>query len=152
MMHREILDVPAGMICDHKNHNGLDNRRCNLRICTPAQNQYNRRLQTGGTSLYKGVYWHKENRKWRAQICHGGLHIHIGYYDYEADAAIAYDDMAIDLFGEFACLNFQYRPEIRQWLREMFFFPTTRNDPARFEQQSRQHEAACIPDAVSGTG
>jgi hypothetical protein len=132
-MHREIVDVPAGMVCDHRNHSRLDNRRCNLRVCTPSQNAQNRRPQPGGTSRYKGVYWHKDARKWRARIQYKGRLIHIGCYDYEADAAIAYDDMAIELFGEFACLNFQYRPEIREWLRQTFFFTPTRNDPAGFE-------------------
>jgi len=127
-MHREILNIPPGLVCDHKNHNTLDNRRCNLRICTPAQNNYNQLPRDGGTSRYKGVHWHKEHRKWQAQIQHQGRMIHIGYYDYEADAAIAYDDMAIELFGEFACLNFNYHPEIRLWLQETYLFDPTRND------------------------
>ena len=137
-MHREILDAPAGMVCDHRNHNRLDNRRRNLRICTPSQNCQNRRPQPGGTSRYKGVYWNRDARKWLARIQHRGRLIHIGCYDYEADAAIAYDDMAIELFGEFACLNFQYRPEIREWLRQTFFFTPTKNDPARFEKESQE--------------
>lgn len=132
-MHREILNVPVGFVCDHKNHNGLDNRRCNLRICTHAQNIQNSRPRTDGTSRYKGVSWNRRNRKWRASICHGGHSIYIGYYDYEADAAIAYDDTAIELFGEFACLNFHYRPEIKQWLADSFFFCPTKNDMEIFE-------------------
>ncbi len=127
-MHRVILNVPTGLVCDHKNHNTLDNRRCNLRICTPAQNRYNQLPGTGGTSRYKGVYWDKDVRKWRARIQHQGRMIHIGYYDYEADAAIAYDDTAIELFGEFACLNFNYHPEIRLWLQATYLFEPTRND------------------------
>jgi len=125
MMHREILNIPQGLLCDHKNHDTLNNRKSNLRTCTPAQNQYNQLPRTGGTSCYKGVHWHRDHRRWEAQITYRGLQIHIGYYAYEQDAAIAYDDMAIELFGEFACLNCNYRPEIRQWLDQTYFFKPT---------------------------
>ena len=127
-MHREILNIPSGLFCDHINHDTLDNRKSNLRICTAAQNAYNRRPGTGGSSCYKGVHWHRVHRKWEAQITYRGWLIHIGYYDYEPDAAIAYDDMAVELFGEFACLNCNYRPEIRQWLGRTYFFEPTKND------------------------
>ena len=126
-MHREILDIPPGMLCDHKNHDTLDNRRSDLRICTPAQKSYNRLPQPGGTSRYKGVRWHKDHCKWKARIQHIGRSTHIGYYDYEADAAIAYDDMAVELLGEFACLNFNHRPEIRLWMEATYLFEPTKN-------------------------
>jgi hypothetical protein len=122
-MHHEILDVPAGMVCDHINHNSLDNRRCNLRVCTPSQNGYNRLPNKKGTSRFKGVYWHKVARKWVAEIGYKNRMIHIGCFNYEEDAAIAYDDMAIKLFGEFACLNYHCRPEIKQWLQDCYLFP-----------------------------
>jgi hypothetical protein len=122
-LHREVLNVPPGMMCDHRNHDGLDNRKCNLRICTASQNGQNRRPLAGGTSRYKGVRLVRATGKWRARICHHGRTIHIGCYDYEADAAIAYDDMAIELFGEFAYLNIQCRPEIKEWLDRTYFFP-----------------------------
>ena len=125
MMHREILNAPPGMLCDHKNHNTLNIRKCNLRLATPAQNCCNRLPQPGGSSQYKGVAWHKDHRKWQAKVETRGGQIHIGHFDYEADAAIAYDDMAVELFGEFACLNFDYRPEIRQWLAQTYLFPPT---------------------------
>ena len=128
LMHREIMNPPPGMVCDHKNHNTLDNRKSNLRICTPAQNAYNQLPKANGTSRYKGVHWRKDHQKWQASIFHDGRRIHIGYYDYEADAAIAYDDMAIDLFGEFACLNFDHRPEIRLWMEATYLFCPTRNE------------------------
>ena len=127
-MHREIMNAPPGMVCDHKNHNTLDNRKSNLRTCTQAQNIYNQLPRDGGTSRYKGVYWPKDKCRWEAKIGHNGRAIHIGYYDYEADAAIAYDDMAIELFGEFACLNFDHRPEIRLWIEATYLFDPTRNE------------------------
>ena len=132
-MHREIMNPPPGMVCDHKNHNTLDNRKSNLRICTVSQNQQNRLPSTGGTSQYKGVAWNEGHQKWAAQIQHNRRQIHIGYYDYEADAAIAYDDMAVELFGEFACLNFNHNPEIRLWMEATYLFCPTRNDLATAE-------------------
>lgn len=120
-MHRQILNAPQQLQCDHINHDGLDNRRANLRLCTPQQNACNRK-PLERTSKYKGVYWSRGNKKWRAEIRNNGRKIHIGYYYYEMDAAIAYDDVAIELFGEFAYLNFPYRPEIEQWLAQTRLF------------------------------
>ena len=85
-MHQEIIDIPVGFVCDHKNHNQLDNRKCNLRSCTYSQNAQNRRPCSNGTSRYKGVSWDRDKRKWRVGIQHNGRLIHIGYYDYEQDA------------------------------------------------------------------
>jgi len=126
-MHRDILAPPAEMYVDHKNHNTLDNRKSNLRICTPAQNCYNRLPSEKGSSRYKGVYWHSGSKKWAAVIGLNNRLIHIGCFDYELDAAIAYDDRAAELFGEFAALNCQYRPELAQWLKETRLFSTLPN-------------------------
>ena len=127
-MHREIMDCPAGLCCDHINHDGLDNRRANLRLASYSQNTANQRPRAGCSSAYKGVTLDYHARKWKAQIMHNRQGIHIGVYDFEIDAAIAYDDVAIDLFGEFACLNFNCRPEIRQWLEESYLFATVELD------------------------
>ena len=133
-MHRQILNAPDGLLCDHKNHNGLDNRRSNLRLCTHAQNQQNRRPLTGCSSKYKGVCWNRDKKKWQADITVKGWHIFIGYFDYEADAAIAYDDRAIEYFGEFAWLNCQYRPELNQWIEDCYLFcPTDSPEPTAKE-------------------
>ncbi len=143
-MHREIIDVPAGFVCDHINHVRLDNRKCNLRVCTLSQNSQNRLPNELGTSRYKGVRWHKDKRKWEASINYHYRLFHIGYFDYEEDAAIAYDDMAIELFGEFACLNFHYRPEIREWIQHMYLFPPIEVDNNGFEQENPQPEISYI--------
>lgn len=121
-MHRDILRPPEGFYVDHINHDTLDNRRSNLPICTPAQNSYNRLPSETGTSRYKGVYWRSDVKKWCALIGFNGKHIHIGLFDYELDAAIAYDDRAVEFFGEFAALNCQYRPEVAQWLKDCWLF------------------------------
>jgi hypothetical protein len=106
-MHREILNAPEGALVDHINHNGLDNRRANLRLATAEQNSWNRRKNPGNfTSKYKGVSWNKLARKWQARIAHKQKWIVIGFFDDEQSAAKAYDKKAAELFGEFACLNF----------------------------------------------
>ena len=103
-MHKLITGWPR---TDHKNHNGLDNRRENLRPATHTQNQQNTRPRViVGTSRYKGVCWSKRERKWRAVIKFAGVQRHLGYFADEEDAARAYDAAARKYHGEFACLNF----------------------------------------------
>lgn len=105
-MHRFIMNTPKKMETDHRNHNGFDNQRYNLRTCTRSDNQHNRQMQQG-LSKYKGVVWMKGKKKWRTLI---GLHkkrIHLGYFADEIAAAKAYDKKARELFGEFAYLNFR---------------------------------------------
>lgn len=105
-MHREIMDCPKGLDVDHVNHNGLDNRKCNLRICTHSQNLFNQLpRRTNTTSKYKGVYWNKKDRRWRASIGIDGKQIYIGNFSTEIKAAEAYGKKAKELFGEFAYLN-----------------------------------------------
>ena len=106
-MHRQILRVEPGQKVDHKNHDGLDNRKTNIRICTHAQNMRNLRPRQGGSSIYKGVSWHKASRAWTAQIEVDGIYKYLGCSKSEIDAAEAYDNAAREHFGEFAYLNFQ---------------------------------------------
>jgi hypothetical protein len=105
-MHRIVAGAPKGLLVDHINHNGLDNRKPNLRLCTSIQNQQNKRPRSGCTSKYKGVYWHKDRKKFCAKIHLNKKAIHIGYFKDEIEAAKAYDKKARELFGEFAYLNF----------------------------------------------
>lgn len=104
-MHREILNAPAHLETNHRNHNGLDNRKTNLRVCTRAQNTQNARPREV-TSKFKGIGWYKSRSKWRAKIFCNGKHYHIGYFFDEDIAAKAYDKKAKELFGEFAITNF----------------------------------------------
>ncbi len=104
-MHRQILNPPPGFECDHINGNGLDNRRCNLRVCTHSQNLQNQRIG-GGASEFKGVHWYKRDKIWHAQIKHSGKRHHLGVFTDETDAARAYDTAAREHFGNFARLNF----------------------------------------------
>lgn len=106
-MHRQILDVPKGLKTDHKNHNGLDNRRAKIRICTPAQNNQNSRCYGHNqSSKFKGVSLDKKTNKWAAYIKHNGKLLHLGRFIDEIQAAKAYDKKAKELWGDFACLNF----------------------------------------------
>ena len=105
-MHRLIMDEPKGLIVDHRDHNGLNNRRSNLRLCTNAQNQYNRLPLKGGTSRHKGVCWCKSHNKFNAYIYQRSKRYHLGWFVNEDDAARAYDKKARELFGEYAYLNF----------------------------------------------
>lgn len=110
LMHRFILNVPKGKQTDHRNHNGLDNRECNIRICTHAQNVRNQR-KTRGTSKYKGVYWRKDDKRWQAGLNYKSKTVYLGCFKDEIKAAYAYDKKAKELFGEFAHLNFKTATE-----------------------------------------
>ena len=105
-MHREIMQPPPGMMVDHIDGNSLDNRRRNMRNCTNQQNMQNIRKKPGGASRFKGVYYDKRRSTWYARICHNGKNINLGTFGTEIEAARAYDKAALELFGEFACLNF----------------------------------------------
>lgn len=104
-IYRLIMDAPDGMDVDHQNHNPLDNRRCNLRICTEQQNMRNRRKLTPTSSKYKGVFWDKGSGKWRASIMVSGMTKWLGSFTNEMTAAQAYNSAARALFGDFACIN-----------------------------------------------
>jgi hypothetical protein len=105
-MHREIMNTPKHLVCDHINRNGLDNRKQNLRNCMREENNLNRGAHRGSVSKYKGVYWKKREGRWAACIKSDGKRKHLGYFDSEVEAAKAYDEAAKKWHGEFAGLNF----------------------------------------------
>lgn len=96
---------PKGEV-DHINGLKDDNRISNLRDVSHRENMLNKKSQSGSTSKYKGVYWHKSNKKWRATLWNGSSKLHLGMFDCETSAALAYDEAAKQVFGEFARLNF----------------------------------------------
>lgn len=105
-MHQLILPRRAGCQTDHRNGNGLDNRRENLRYATHAQNQANQHARRG-RSKHVGVCWDKRCRKWMAYLRGaGGRFQNVGYLDSEEAAARARDEAAVALRGEYAALNF----------------------------------------------
>jgi hypothetical protein len=108
-MHRVILGLAKGdgNVVDHSDHDGLNNQRENLRVCTNIENIRNQPKQTRPTSSqYKGVTWTEARRKWVARIRNSGTRIYLGGFTSEIEAAQTYDAAAIKYHGEFACLNF----------------------------------------------
>jgi hypothetical protein len=101
-MHRLIMGAQKGEQVDHIHHLTLDNRKSELRLCTPSQNQCNRRLNANNTSGYKGVSWSNQRQKWVAEIWVGGKKKNIGRYATPELAHEAYCQAALELHGEFA--------------------------------------------------
>ncbi len=63
LMHRVIIDPPAGMLVDHISRDGIDNRRSNLRVCSIAENNRNRASKRGASSRFLGVHWNVQQRR-----------------------------------------------------------------------------------------
>jgi hypothetical protein len=103
MMHRVLMRAPAGLVVDHWNGDGLDNRRANLRLCGQRENVINRRVKN--RSGYRGVQ-RTSSGSWRARISIDGQWRHIGTYPDAVSAARAYDEAALALHGAFAVTNF----------------------------------------------
>jgi hypothetical protein len=109
LMHRLILGALDGEQVDHKNGDGLDNRRENLRFCSRSQNCANKPKYVGNASRFKGVIYHRQTGKWRAVVTVQYKAVSLGLHATEELAARAYDAGAKKHFGEFANLNF---PEV----------------------------------------
>lgn len=100
---RLLLNPKPTEQVDHWNGNKQDNQRHNLRICNQSQNNYNRRKYTNSASQFKGVY--RNNAKWKTSIFVDGQEIHLGTFETQHQAGLAYDLWAKDLYGEFARTN-----------------------------------------------
>lgn len=107
-IHRLIMErmlgraLVSGELVDHINNNGLDNRRCNIRLATRSQNGANSRVNTTSISGYKGVSWYKRDGNWTAAIRVNGVKMHLGYFDSPEDAHESYITAANKYFGKFA--------------------------------------------------
>src|SRR5690606_4941882 len=97
---------------DHIDHDTLDNRRENIRLCHNVQNSKNRKIRPGnGTSKFKGVCWEKRRKHWVAQITVDYRNVYVGSYQNPEDAAKAYDKKAKELHGNYNNCNFIYDEE-----------------------------------------
>ena len=102
-MHRLILGLSDPTVeCDHRDGDGLNNRRKNLRTCSRAENAFNRGARAGNTTGYKGVSWDRDSGRWRAQIMKNGRTYHLGRFDSPEAAHAAYSRAAVEFHGEFA--------------------------------------------------
>lgn len=104
-MHRVLLSIPKSMFADHKDGDGLNNQRNNLRLATRAENNRNSRVRSDNKLGFKGVYFRKDVGKFKAQLRCNKKSFGLGYYDTADQAAMAYNEAATKYFGEFARLN-----------------------------------------------
>ena len=104
-MHGLLMNTPAGLCCDHKDGNGLNNQKSNLRICTNSENVRNQRLSILNRVGYKGV--RASGKRYRARIAYNGEEINLGGFTDIKEAARAYDEAARRLHGAFARTNFE---------------------------------------------
>jgi len=102
-MHRLIFNAPPGVQVDHKDGDGLNNRRGNLRDGSNSQNQANRHRVNSNTG-FKGVSRAYDNFRDRPYLAKIGR-VHIGWFSTAKQAAIAYNEKAVELYGTFANLN-----------------------------------------------
>ena len=101
-LHRFLMNPPDDMVVDHINGNPLDNRKCNLRVCTQQQNTMNRKVASNNTSGCAGVRWQPCANKWQANIGYKGKSFYLGLYDTKEEAIKARKEAEKKYFGEYA--------------------------------------------------
>lgn len=99
-MHRLLLQSKKGDIIDHRDRDGLNNQKSNLRVCTHSQNNENRKVMSTSKTGIKGVRSHR--RKWKASITKNGKYIYLGLFKNKEEASERYKQEARVLFGDFA--------------------------------------------------
>ncbi len=105
LMHRLIMNPPKEMEVDHINHNRSDNRKENLRVCTPSQNRWNVTKRTSNTSGFKGISWDSDRNKWLVQIQALGIKRNLGRFSSLSKAKKVYNSEAYKFHKEFMFSN-----------------------------------------------
>lgn len=100
-LHRVLLCAPEGLEVDHKDGDGLNNRRSNIRLASRRENQRNQRRNTSNSSGVKGVSFYKSRAKWHARIKRDGKRFHLGFFASLEEAASAYKQASAQMHGEF---------------------------------------------------
>ena len=120
LMHRLVMGVldKTEIEVDHRFHNKLDNRKLKLRVCSHSENRRNaRKLKADAHSQFKGIY--NDLGRWHVQIMQNAKVKNLGRYSNEIQAAKVYDQKAIEVFKDFAFVNFQSSKEARQLILQM---------------------------------
>lgn len=118
-IHFGVIDIQNNKLVDHINRDTLDNRKCNLRLVSSAENSWNKGRMQQSSSPYKGVLWYKRGNKWTAAIytkLENGktVRLHLGYFTSPEEAAKVYDRKAISMRGEYAYTNFPRENYIKE--------------------------------------
>lgn len=100
-LHRIITNAPDGKDVDHIDHDGLNNRKANLRVCLRSENLWNKKMSKYSTSGYKGVGWHKASSSWQARLCVNGTRKHLGLFATSEDAHIVHQKACEKYHGEY---------------------------------------------------
>ena len=115
-MHRLLTNATNPKIyVDHRDRNGLNNQKSNLRLVSNlSENAVNRTKRTGTTSIYTGVYWLSSRKRWTVQVRYKGVTYKKSGFKNEDDAALHYNDIASSIYGSFVNLNIlkQKTPDI----------------------------------------
>lgn len=101
-LHRLVMEAPEGKLVDHINRNPLDNRRSNLRLCDPSQNNINMKRRVDNRSGHRGIYWHKKANKWCAEISFRGKRNYLGLFEKLSNAVKIRKEKEKELYGQFA--------------------------------------------------
>lgn len=138
VLHTHLVSCPSGYVVDHISMDTLDNRRCNLRICTHQQNLCNRALQRNNTSGVTGVSFYPPRGKYTARIKASQHGIHLGYYPTFMEAVQARNEGVRLMFGEYGRLNDV--PDAPDWIRK-----TVYEKCSRFFDKAAVSYSACDP-------